>query len=372
MAPPALPPATVSLMSIDLQREPSDLQALAAVKAELLEETSQSSMISEMSQMDSNATEPMQTSFNLSVTTPTPPTCSKIEQNENLNVVQHSMMVSQQPLCDMIEMQIKQEIARRGSLTPQDKFMIDVENSVTMNQTSNINASAIFPQSVPVTQSDAEKSQMLVDQYQASLVAATSTQLSLQNNAVVPIVSSQDVLMGQDPTTMRSPENIMNTNISPTIMVPPAVHTGLDTVNPLLSTNVLTSDTNSILSVNVPSQPSTISSQASTVVSPSVPMEQEQINIAERTSPVAVKKMILNAAADILSSPDHTSDETRSTINALIALNSEEMLHDSKHNMPSIPPTATHNSLTPTTTTNPTQFSSSSMPGSHLMDNSIR
>lgn len=345
MAPPA--PPTVSLMSIDLQQEPSDLQALAAVKAELLEETSQSSLMSGTGS-ESNMSESMQSTFSPNVTQH----CPEREDSEKMDIVQNTvgMMISHQPLTilpgEMIELQIKQEIARRGSLTQQDEYILGVESPVSLNQTSNINTGALFPQSVPI-QTDAQKSQMLMDHYQTSLVAATAAQLSLH--------SSQDVLMTQNPATIRSSENIMNTNIAPTIMVP-TVHGGLETVNPILSSNVLASDTNALLSVNVAAPP-----PSTVVVPPSMPMEQDQqLSIHERTSPVAVKTMILNAAAEILSSPEQPSAETRSTINALIALNTEEILNGAKHDdTTSVNPTASHTS-------------SSNLTASHLLDKEIR
>lgn len=61
-------------------------------------------------------------------------------------------------------------------------------------------------------------------------------------------------------------------------------------------------------------------------------MQTDSIHIP-RTSPVAVKNMILNAAADILSSqPSQISAEN--TINALISLNSSPMITDNQPNVP--------------------------------------
>lgn len=360
MAPPA--PPTVSLMSIDLQREPSDLQALALVKAELLEETSQSSLMSGTSGSDTIiTTESMQSAFSQNV--------AQREESEKMDVVPNTMMVTHQPTLsilsnEIIEMQIKQEIARRNS---QEYSMLGVENSVAMNQTTNLSTETMFPQAVPSIQSEVQKSQILME-YQTSLVAATTAQLSLQN--------TQNVLMTHDPTTMRSPENIMNTNMAPTIMVP-TVHGGLETVNPILSTNVLVPDSTALLSVNVvPQAPSPSSTQMSSPIS--MNQDAPPIAIHERTSPVAVKAMILNAAAEIISFPEQTSAETRSTINALIALDTEQILNGEKLDTTSISsPTATssHHSLVAPQSMPDTsrEFNSSSnLTGSHLMDKEIR
>uniref|UniRef100_A0A336LQ50 CSON011690 protein n=1 Tax=Culicoides sonorensis TaxID=179676 RepID=A0A336LQ50_CULSO len=300
--PPALPPSTVSVISIDLQQEPRDLQAFAAVKAELLEETSQSSLIGCSSRTESNLGD-----FN-----------PKLDENQKMDIAQNSveMMVTQPSLnlmpTNMLELQIKQEIVRRGSLTQQDE--INLMTSENLNLTSNINpTTTMYPQTVPI-QSETNKSQMMVDQYHVNLVAATTAQLSLHT----PNSVSQDVIM-QDTCNMRSPENIMNVNIAPTMMVP-TVHGDLESVNPMLSSNTLLPPTQSIVS-NLSPTPSSSSSSSSS--STAVPMDQTQINITERTSPVAVKNMILDAAAEILSSPQQPSAETQSTINALIAMNTE-------------------------------------------------
>lgn len=251
---------------------------------------------------------------------------AKREDPEKMDITP-SMMV--QPLVlpgEMIEMQIKQEIARRGSLTPQEEYSMS-------------ELSTVFPQAVPTFQSDVQKSQMIMDHYQANLVA--TAQLSLQ--------CTQDVIMTQD--QIRSPENIMNTNIAPTIMVP-AVHGGLETVIPILSTP----DTNPLLATSLPSSSS---------VSPmdQDPTRPTSISIHDRTSPVAVKNMILNAAAEILSSPEQSSAETRSTINALIALNSE--LSGPKIDTPTNP-TASHRGLASVSDT------SNTLIGSQLLDKEIR
>lgn len=353
MAPPA--PPTVSLMSIDLQREPSDLQALALVKAELLEETSQSSLMGGTSGSDTiTTTDSMQGAFSQNVV--------QREESEKMDVVQNTMMVTHQPTLnilsnEIIEMQIKQEIARRNS---QEYAMLGVENTVAMNQTTNISTETMFPQAVPSIQSEVQKSQMLME-YQTA-------QLSLHN--------TQNVLMTHDPTAIRSPENIMNTNMAPTIMVP-SVHGGLETVNPILSTNVLAPDSNALLSVNVvPQAPSPSSTQTSSPMS--MNQDAPPIAIHERTSPVAVKAMILNAAAEILSSPEQPSAETRSTINALIALDTEQILNGEKLDTTSIssPTTTTshHNMVVPQSMPDTSREfnSSSNLTGSHLMDKEIR
>lgn len=355
MAPPA-PPA-IALISIHLQQEPSDLQALEAVKAELIEETSQSSLMSATSGCDTVSTSD---SFNQNVVQH----CAEQEEGEKMDIGQSSMMVAHQPLGtlsnDIIELQIKQEIARRGSLSPQDEYsMLGVENAVSMNPTSHLSTGTMFPQTVPSIQTDIQKSQMLMNQYQTSLVAATTAQLSLH--------STQDVLM-------RSSDNIMDTNMAPTIMVP-NVHSGLESVNPILSTNVLASDTNALHSVNV-IQPT---SQEASSTTQTVPLAMEQdpptIAIHERTSPAAVKTMILNVAAEILSSPEQPSAETQSTINALIALDTEKILNGPKIDTTCVnnPTASAHHNLTQSVPNATAEFNSSlNLTGSHLLDKEIR
>ncbi|XP_063707762.1 nuclear factor of activated T-cells 5 isoform X2 [Culicoides brevitarsis] len=316
MLPPAAPSAGVSLMSLDLQTEPSDLQALAAVKAELLEETSQSSLMSTTSGTESLQAHSSSDTLAFSSQSNS---SSAIKQEEKMEIGSEMMLPG-----DMIEMQIKQEIARRGSMT---------QSNPTTPEYSQI-LSPILPQVVPTLPSDAQKSQLLMEHYQANLVAATTTQLSLHG--------TRDVLMSHDPASLRSSENIMNTNIAPTLMVP-AVHGGLESVNPILSSPVLAG----------------VDSAALLAASTATPMEQDSSPPA-RTSPVAVKTMILNAAAEILSSPENPpSAETRSTINALMAFNSE---------LSAVTETPSNTTPTNPTETNP----SNTLTGSHLLENEIR
>lgn len=150
--------------------------------------------------------------------------------------------------------------------------------------------------------------------------------------------SSANMSMLASPTT-NVPQNAMNMSsdiiLNPTVSPTMMCHTN-DQSNLIQTqvTSVLTCHPMAAAGQNVQTSPTIMGGMMQPIISP--PQQQQQqdqpIHIP-RTSPVAVKNMILNAAADILSSqPSAISAE--STINALISLNSETMMVDQPSAVP--------------------------------------
>lgn len=117
---------------------------------------------------------------------------------------------------------------------------------------------------------------------------------------IVPITTSQS-----------ESDIIMNPTISPTMMC----HNTSSDANNLMA-NAVTMGDNAMLGASMPAaqQPSTSDAILTNLMQP----------MSIKQSPVAVKNMILNAAADILSS-EPNSITTETTMNALMSLNSTPM-----------------------------------------------
>lgn len=136
---------------------------------------------------------------------------------------------------------------------------------------------------------------------------ASSNMLNGGNgSAIAPIAPIAPIVTAQSESDI-----IMNPTISPTMM---CHNTNADTNN-LLSNAVTMGDT-AMLAATLPTAPPPSTSDA-ILTNLMQPMSIKQ-------SPVAVKNMILNAAADILSS-EPNSITTETTMNALMSLNSAPM-----------------------------------------------
>lgn len=127
-----------------------------------------------------------------------------------------------------------------------------------------------------------------------------------------------------------SSDIILNPTVSPTMMC----HSSTD------QTNLIAPQASSVLTCHsMPTQ-----NVLNNLMQP-IPPANEPIHIS-RSSPVAVKNMILNAAADILSSrPSNMSAE--STIDALISLNSNGMLNEQQTTVPSMMMTQANATVSP-------------------------
>lgn len=235
MPPPTAIPSSLSAM--DLQASAAQhmsevlSSSLAAVKAELLEETSNQSAYSKSPEAVANV---MLTS---------PPV---VHHDESSNAMPPLMQMSncfEQTPAEMIDMKIKHEIARRDS------------NSMDGSQSFL---------------AESQQIEMMVTQGQ--MFNNHEMQKSQQQMAMEQFHSHQNM------TAMSTTSDIMSMSCQPCPLMCPQVIQ--DVPEPLMRHN---------------------------------------------TSPVAVKNMILNAAAEILTTPQ-ASIETQATLNALMAINTDAML----------------------------------------------
>lgn len=336
-----MPPPT-SALSVDLQSQDIQLNevlssSLEAVKAELLEETSQSSMLSsDSSRPSSSATSFSQSSESQTVLSPPikdmfVQSVNPMQPNDikNLQMMvtfqnpgQHMDLLKQSDSVVSPELvKIKQELIRRNS-SSQDGSLFQQLNLVGSMPVSSImvdpTASNHSYNSIQMqTDTPQMKPSMLMESY------PTVSRIPMIGGGGMPSLS-QDIIMQDTSLPMgiphsmsssnpRTPENILNTNIAPSMMC-----TSINNSNTILPPSVLP-ETNALLPHGMPSTADT----ANALVPPP---QQNTLTIGRNTSPVAVKKMILNAAADILTSPEPTQ-ETRSTIKALMAINTDAILN---------------------------------------------
>lgn len=370
--PPPLPSQSMQLSDV------LSSSSLEAVKAELLEETSQSSSMmgnSSDSRPGSSSTSFSQSSMD-SQSVLSPPIKDIFTQNVNSitaaaaamqanDVKSLQMMVAYQgqqsqhlspPTDQMVSpdrlVEIKQEIIRRNSSSqdgsyfqqlahanqmPVSNMMVDPSQPAPSAPLSNQLFNQLQMQAV-ATQMKPPSSMISIDAF-----AAPTNQIPMINGGGMPTISQdivmQDTSIAQLSMTQqinvanpRTAENILNTNIAPSIMC-----TTLNNQNTVLAPNVI-AESGALISHNTtpPQSSALVEANASPAVAglstlvppPSLPQTQDgtTLTISRNTSPVAVKKMILNAAADILTSPEPTQ-ETRSTIKALMAINTDALLN---------------------------------------------
>lgn len=357
-----MPPPT-SAISVDMQSQLNEVlsSSIEAVKAELLEETSQSSTLmanSPDSRPNSSSTSYSQSSAD-SKSVLSPPIKDIFTQN--LNTMNAAVAALQSN--DVKNIQLMVTFQGQNQCLSSPDAMVSNELAEIKREIIRRNSSS---QDGTYMQQLAHRSQlpvanMIVDTSPSSTHMFNPIQMQpsvqqMNTYAEIPMISgggmptiSQDVIM-QDTSTLahltgtcvtqqqinavnsRTAETILNTNIAPSLMCP-------NIANPstILSSTVLSEPTALLPHSLPPTQtvvPETSNITAATVnagtlVPPSTMQTQSSdaaLNIGRNTSPVAVKKMILNAAADILTSPNPTL-ETRSTIQALMEINTDAILN---------------------------------------------
>lgn len=158
---------------------------------------------------------------------------------------------------------------------------------------------------------------------------------------------SQDIILNSQPSVTLSPLTIMtgnaggpSANVSSDIILNPSVSPTMMCQNSTDTTNIMPTQVTSVLSCHsLQTQQQQQQTTQDTLMNALISPEQQQTIHHLPRSPVAVKNMILNAAADILSSqPSTISPET--TISALISLNSASLLDSSaggRTNQSSVP-----------------------------------
>lgn len=145
---------------------------------------------------------------------------------------------------------------------------------------------------------------------------------------------SHDVILNSQPAASINSPNSITMLTSPGSVVNPEHNMSSDVIlNPCVSPSMMCQSADTI----PPQVTSVLACHPMQQQSPQDTLLNNLMQTADaihipRTSPVAVKNMILNAAADILSSqPSQISAEN--TINALISLNSSPMITDAQSNV---------------------------------------
>lgn len=329
--PPPSSTIPMDMQTSTLHASMNDSACLAAVKAELLEDASQSSsfMTNESAPQMQTNTSPVASYSQGSPEMKTVLSPQEMYQdNSNGGMPSILQMSIQQPQAqqqmtyqdilttrnEILDMKIKSENARRDSSS-----MDGATFAMTQQQILNHSPPQMMTHSPPlhpqlmVEQSMAQGQPLFtqipmtttVDQYTVTTNAGTSIELMGGN-----VVIREQIV---NPMTMACQDRQMSQSIMCPQMTashqPPQMIQSSSVVN-----NVL---------LDMAGQNAT--SQQQHHLTPSPPAENPGINMRHNTSPVAVKKMILNAAAEILTTPQ-PSAETQATINALIAMNSSDAI----------------------------------------------
>lgn len=236
-----------SILNMDLQTQSHNMDALAAVKAELIEETSQSTLIFNSESISSSLT-------NESVSV-------SHEKQSVVSIDSNIMEISTTP-----KTLLNEDLSHNNFLQAQSISVVPSFFGTTIpTPVTNI---------VPTTiQESALKSQFL-NSFQPSNDMVTSTQLPITN-------------------TSSTPQQRILHNIESEIMMTPNIF---------------------------PEAPNLEK------IGPPYNVSEPQLQIIQKNSPVAVKNMILDAAAEILCSSQPTSSTQSSTIHALMALGTDAIL----------------------------------------------
>lgn len=235
-----------SILNMDLQTQSHNLDALAAVKAELIEETSQSTLIFNSESIASSLT-------NESVSV-------SHEKQPVVSIDSNIMEISTTP-----KTLLNEDLSHNNFLQAQSISVVPSFFGTTIpTPVTNI---------VPTTITELALKSQFLNSFQPSNDMVTSTQLPISN-------------------TSSTPQQRNLHNIESEIMMTPNIF---------------------------PQAPNLEK------IEPPYNVSEPQLQIIQKNSPVAVKNMILDAAAEILCSSQPTSS-AQSTIHALMALGTDAIL----------------------------------------------
>lgn len=206
------------------------------------------------------------------------------------------------------EHQMQQALDQTNAFPPHRGLMTEAGTATTMNHMLSYpgavqSLSPNILSSSPTSNSPLSQDVMLNSQPAAALNTQPNMINGCNASSIDPIVIT---------TTQSESDIIMNPTISPTMMC----HNTSGDANNLMSNSVTMGDP-AMMAATLPTpqqQPTTSDAILTNLMQP----------MSIKQSPVAVKNMILNAAADILSSEPH-SITTETTMNALMSLNSAPM-----------------------------------------------
>lgn len=201
--------------------------------------------------------------------------------------------------------QMQQALEQTNTFPTHQNLMTEAGTATTMNHILN------YPNGVQALSPNVMSTSPTSNSPLSQDVMLNSQPLNASSNMINGGNSTVIAPIAPIATTQSESDIIMNPTISPTMM---CHNTGND-ANNLLS-NAVTMGESAMLAANLPApqQPTTSDAILTNLMQP----------MSIKQSPVAVKNMILNAAADILSS-EPNSITTETTMNALMSLNSTPM-----------------------------------------------
>lgn len=205
------------------------------------------------------------------------------------------------------EHQMQQALDQTNAFSPHQGLMTEAGTGTTMNHLLSYpgavqSLSPNILSTSPTSNSPLSQDVMLNSQPAAALNTSPNMINGCNASSIDPIAIT---------TTQSESDIIMNPTISPTMMC----HNTSGDANNLMS-NAVTMGDPAMMAAALPAaqQPTTSDAILTNLMQP----------MSIKQSPVAVKNMILNAAADILSS-EPNSITTETTMNALMSLNSAPM-----------------------------------------------